>query len=933
MLFLSVRYPININELLPYPRRIFLFWHEVCVFVSYGYNRIPVEAGCSYPLFHALPVLHSQEKPVMNAIAIRRWLTAFLCCFYISLLLASPSSAQPFFTNVTDEIGVDPFEQRSTAWGDYDNDGLPDIFMSQHFAWGSRLLLLRGEGDGYFLDRTEDILTDIPSQKKGGGAGFADYDNDGDLDLFVPVGAYYSEDASINMLLRNDRGVFRDVALEAGLVDASPTDNALWLDYDRDGFLDILTGNVWAEQGAPSEPGRNKLYRNRGDGTFVDVTHAAGLDIQFDQWGGSGGGMAAADFDGDGWIDLYLGAEQDRNRLFFNDGQGRFQDATTEETGDTGASAFSAVGDYDNDGDLDICHFSGITNISGRSFFLLNLGNRQFLDVTEAIGLSSILGSLGGDSADVDNDGDLDLIESGNPFLFLNNGDGTFTDRSDWFGTPSDLGFFPNSFGDFNLDGFLDGVGFTSLFRHNGNDHHWLRVTLVGTESGRDGLGARLIATSGSLQQLREISGGVGFGHSERVAHFGLEERTQVDRLEIRWPSGQVDVLTDIPADQKIRVIEGREGYHVVQPSVWEETPPDTVLLNPRVTLALAVRPALFEPDAAVTKVTADLTRFGGLEETPLEDRGDGTYELRSSLLIEGVSGVHPLSVMIDQHTVLGPYWIKLSRDIAVFPDRDVRILDEKLDDGWQVEESVSVEPVDFEQNAIVYQGDFASAFKVQPESRNRGWGVRLLPDAPIDAVGFSSVRFAFHPGNAKGEYGDVLNFTLNDQLSIQLPAAGYVDMEKKSWQIVEVPLAEFPLNGPIEEIRISGNLEGIFYLDDMRLVAATPPPSNTAVLEEHSPSLPNAFTLSQNYPNPFNNSTVIRFALPTTADVQLSIFNLTGQQVATLTDGIRAAGTYTLRWDGRDDDDQPLASGVYLYRLRTGDGLQQETRKLLLIR
>jgi len=109
--------------------------------------------------------------------------------------------------------------------------------------------------------------------------------------------------------------------------------------------------------------------------------------------------------------------------------------------------------------------------------------------------------------------------------------------------------------------------------------------------------------------------------------------------------------------------------------------------------------------------------------------------------------------------------------------------------------------------------------------------------------------------------------------------------------------------------------------------------PSVTAVQEERSASLPLSFTLDQNYPNPFNSATVIRFALPTVADVDLAIFNLTGQQVATLASGERRAGTYTLRWDGRDDDGRALASGVYLYRLRTGAGQQVETRKLLLIK
>ena len=160
------------------------------------------------------------------------------------------------------------------------------------------------------------------------------------------------------------------------------------------------------------------------------------------------------------------------------------------------------------------------------------------------------------------------------------------------------------------------------------------------------------------------------------------------------------------------------------------------------------------------------------------------------------------------------------------------------------------------------------------------------------------------------------------------------IDMEINDWQVVDVPLDSLQgFEGLIESIRFSGNLEGTFYLDDIRLVAATPSSSSTAVLEQHSLFLPQSTTLDQNYPNPFNSATVIRFALPVGGDVELSIFNLAGQRVVTLADGARAAGTYTVRWDGRDDDGRALASGVYLYRLRTDEGQQQETRKLILLR
>jgi hypothetical protein len=190
---------------------------------------------------------------------------------------------------------------------------------------------------------------------------------------------------------------------------------------------------------------------------------------------------------------------------------------------------------------------------------LLNLGDGQFLDATEGVGLAG-LGNLDlyeARLADIDNDGDLDLMTGDPTFLFLNNGDGRFTETSENTGLDQD-GFWALSFGDYDGDGFLDLFTGTALYRNQGNDNHWLRVELVGTESNRNGIGAQLTATAGDLRQIREIYGGMGFSQDEGVAHFGLGQRTQVERLEIRWPSGQVDELEDIPADQKIRVFEGQ---------------------------------------------------------------------------------------------------------------------------------------------------------------------------------------------------------------------------------------------------------------------------------------------------------------------------------------------------------------------------------------
>ena len=159
------------------------------------------------------------------------------------------------------------------------------------------------------------------------------------------------------------------------------------------------------------------------------------------------------------------------------------------------------------------------------------------------------------------------------------------------------------------------------------------------------------------------------------------------------------------------------------------------------------------------------------------------------------------------------------------------------------------------------------------------------------------------------------------------------MNLEKKAWQVVELPLALFEIDKPIESVNFSGNFAGVFYLDDLALEAVRlPSRSPTAVREERIDAIPQAFTLEQNCPNPFNSDTVIRFALPTTEKVELVLFNLAGQQVATLVEGMRQVGTYAVRWDGRNDNGRELASGVYLYRLQVGQQ-QVETRKLMLMK
>ncbi|MBT7912529.1 VCBS repeat-containing protein [Candidatus Bathyarchaeota archaeon] len=335
----------------------------------------------------------------------RRLMVLCYAFFCVSCLLAGVGVAQPFFMDATKEMGAGLFSSRGLASGDYNNDSLPDLFFSHNNA--AQIKLLRNTGRDRFVDDSSIIQSEIPSKRMGGGPVWGDYDNDGDLDLFVSIGAWEDHQRNGNMLLRNDRGVFVDVAVASGLTDVQSTDNAVWMDYDRDGLLDLYTGNLG------NSTSRNLLYHNKGDGSFVDVTEQAGLNIPFNpETGGSNGGIVAGDFNDDGWPDLYIavfgwaGAPAP-NRLFLNNGQGGFIDATTSDIAHEGEAFGVATGDIDNDGDLDLFFASGgSTKSVERSGALLNLGNAQFIDVTASLGLVRLMADnlIGGiNIADIDN--------------------------------------------------------------------------------------------------------------------------------------------------------------------------------------------------------------------------------------------------------------------------------------------------------------------------------------------------------------------------------------------------------------------------------------------------------------------------------------------------------------------------------------------------
>ncbi|TML01299.1 MAG: CRTAC1 family protein [Actinobacteria bacterium] len=497
----------------------------------------------------------------------------------LSFVVTPPTVAIPKFEDVTVQAGLDTTIGQSmcgawaagAAWGDVDGDGDLDLYVPRGT---DPAQLWINDGAGHFTE--EAVARGVDDHGASGlGAVFADYDNDGDQDLYV------ANDGP-NRLYQNDgTGHFSDVAESAGVVSLTDDVSATWGDYDNDGYLDL-----YVVSNSPCLPPlfyeQDHLFHNEGDGTFTDQTSLLPAASTF----GAGFQAAWFDYDGDGDQDLYLandrwGPSPDANHLWRNDGPGldgtwRFADVSTDSrTGYFINSMGIAVGDFNRDLNLDFA----ISNIKG-NLLARNEGGGSFTEVASTAGverpfqradLHSITWGLA--FADLNLDGWEDLLVAAGALtdrqnqpneVFTAAGDGTFLDLSALSGADDPGSGRGVAIADYDRDGRLDAyvvnrLGSPILYRNaTSTSGHWLEVDLTGTNSNRDGCGARLFLTAGGARQLREVfCGSVGLSSgSDTVAPFGLGAAGRVDRLVIEWPSGQRQVLRNLAANRLIAVVE-----------------------------------------------------------------------------------------------------------------------------------------------------------------------------------------------------------------------------------------------------------------------------------------------------------------------------------------------------------------------------------------
>ncbi|WP_372717736.1 FG-GAP-like repeat-containing protein [Novipirellula sp.] len=515
--------------------------------------------------------------------------------FRLPVARVNSSVAFPRFKNIAADLGIDTMSLAGGAVADdFDGDHKLDFIVSN---WdpGGNIEFFRNRGDGTFQRMTE--AANLLGIVGGLNLNHADYDNDGDLDLFVMRGGWLGALGKIpNSLLQNDgKGVFRDVTFDVGLADKFfPTQTSAWADFDNDGDLDLYVGN---------EDFPNQLFENR-DGHFRDVAAAVGVDDP-----SMTKGVAWGDVNGDDRPDLYVSNMEGDNRLYMNQEGGKFIDVAAQAGVTKPRNGFPVwFWDFDNDGNLDLyasnfeqgiaivaADFLGIESKRvaessfGRDAHYRGDGKGGFSNVSRALGLTAVTQPMGCNFGDLDNDGFLDFylgtgypeVEAMVPNLMYRNVKGErFVDVSEAGGFGHLQKGHGIAFADFDLDGdqdvlaelggWLAGDAFhNALFQNPGFDAHWIKIELRGSQSNRYGVGAKIrldITDAGVRRSIhRTVGYGSSFGGNPLQQEIGVATADSIDVVEVFWPTTrQSQRFENVRTNQTLRIVEGASAVQVV---------------------------------------------------------------------------------------------------------------------------------------------------------------------------------------------------------------------------------------------------------------------------------------------------------------------------------------------------------------------------------
>ena len=506
---------------------------------------------------------------------------------FILIILLTISTSQDYFLDITDDTETGVWRPQYSFFGagvtmaDFDQDGNMDIFVPTPS--GDLLKVFRNLGNETFEEVSEDIGLEYENNESIQVL-VADYDNDGYEDIFIINWVEYS-----NLYHNDGDNTFTKVNESSGInVYFESSRAASWLDYDRDGDLDLYMVNRVQEE-------LNILYRNNGDGTFNDVTEEAGVNGHIDKMGLV---VIAFDYNNDLWPDIYIGNDMDLGNIFYkNNGDGTFTDVSVESGMDLNFSSMGlAAGDYDHNGFLDIY----VTNLDSGNGMMRNNGDGTFTNVAEELNLLVNLICWGTNFIDFDNDGHIDLQTAAgcisgtanngtlgcswngpvtdplpaNNTLFKNIGYGQFQDVSGESGLDNPYLTTGTAIGDINNDGYIDLYevneldptqlgNYCRLYKNNyseieSNQMNWIKVKLEGVQSNRNGIGSRVEVVIDDIIQIQDVICGDSYSsQSSLILSFGARNYEVIDSIAIKWPSGIIDTFNNIPVNQILSVIEG----------------------------------------------------------------------------------------------------------------------------------------------------------------------------------------------------------------------------------------------------------------------------------------------------------------------------------------------------------------------------------------
>jgi enediyne biosynthesis protein E4 len=799
---------------------------------------------------------------------IKNLIILFIVMFSCTTLFAQK------FTNIAGSAGVDGGEDwQGVSFGDIDNDGDEDIFSVKHD--GPPGVLYRNNGDGTFTEIAE--AAGLSASANEGGV-FGDYDNDGFLDLYV------SDEGSNNFLFRNNGDTtFTDVSKASGANHSGLAISSPFGDYNNDGLIDIYIVNL---------SGKNILLRNNADNTFTDVTLEAGV-------GNTGSGITAVwiDIDLDGLLDLYVG-NQDGNVMYQNNGDGTFTNITVSAGVGTDLSSEGvAAADFDNDGDMDLY----VAN-STEDILYQNNGDGTFTDISAIAGITNPGASLGVAFGDLDNDGWQDIFiandESANT-LYHNNGDGTFSDSSASAGIEDAAGkgqgaALADIDNDGNLDIFVANLNLQNrLYLNQGNSNNWFVVKLKGTASNRFGIGVRVMLKANNMWQTQVVDGGSGFSSQNSIPlEFGLGETTLVDSVIVYWSSGLVSTVTEQDANSIITIEEPLRVFDVqVNRALSPQTPIEIITGTSQV------------PQVHITnKGSASLESF----------------EMRCVIDTNGVT-VYSEHVTVtnlasqDTLTVSFPDWTPTTE--GMFNLLFANLLES--DTNTSNDTVYAQTEISFAKTPYVTR---ISPKDSSTDIRNTLQVIRARFSEPMDEDFFDSTTVIITGSESGPIPGRVLFSEANNVLNYSRDSDFTFTLAETVWVSLTTELRS------LQGLRLDSNQNGVEEgspTDDFTSFFIIEVP--TALGDEEN-GIVSSFELYQNFPNPFNPITTIKFDIVDPGFVTLKVFNMLGQEVATLVESQLSTGKYGIRWNAADQ-----ASGVYYYQLDTGSFVK--TRKLILLK